>query len=288
MPLEVVHYTDPGCPWAYSAEPFVRALEWRYGGGLVWRTCLIGLAEDRRRYDDLGYTGALMTQWHIEFRDRFGMPFSTAPRERPAATGPACRLVVSARRQGHEAADAVLRALRFSWFTDPRPHDEPAVLEPIVRSVPGIDHDAVLAGLGDPEVEAAYQDDKRRSRTILPPAAAQGKTADADGEERYTAPSLTFELDGRMLVAAGWQPLAAYDVCVANLAPQLPQRGPAGPAEALPAFPRGLTTYELALIAAARNDEPDRAAVEAELVQLAADGRARRVPLGSDALWLPA
>ena len=182
----------------------------------------------------------------------------------------------------------MLRALRFSWFTDPRPHDLPEVLEPVVRAVPGIDADAVLAGLGDPAVEEAYLADKRESRTILPPAAAQGKTANSDGEERYTAPSLTFAVGDRMLVAAGWQPLAAYDVCVANLDPDLPQRGPAGPAESLPAFPRGLTTYELALIAAGRNDEPDRAAVEAELVQLAADGRARRVPLGSDALWLPA
>ena len=98
MPIEVVHYTDPGCPWAYSAEPFVRALEWRYGDGLVWRTCMIGLAEDPQRYIDLGYTGEKMTQWHIEYRDRFGMPFATAPRERAAATGLACRLVVSARR----------------------------------------------------------------------------------------------------------------------------------------------------------------------------------------------
>ena len=48
MSIDVVHYTDPGCPWAYSAEPFIRALEWRYGDGLTWRTCLIGLAEDPR------------------------------------------------------------------------------------------------------------------------------------------------------------------------------------------------------------------------------------------------
>lgn len=287
MPVEVVHYTDPGCPWAYSAEPFVRALEWRYGDGLAWRTVMIGLAEDHQLYVDRGYTGTLMTQWHIEFRDRFGMPYATAPRERPAATGLACRLVVSARRQGHEAADALLRALRFSWFTDPRPHDRMDVLEPIVRSVSGIDHAAVLAGLDDPAVEAAYQADRLASRTILPPASAQGKTANTDGEERYTAPSLTFERDGRMLVAAGWQPLAAYDVCVANLAPELPQRGPAGPDETLPAFPRGLTTFEVAVLAADRNDEPDRAKAEEALIALAAEGRAERVALGSDALWLP-
>ena len=287
MPILVTHYTDPGCPWAYSAEPFIRALEWRYGDGLEWRVAMIGLAEDVRRYVDLGYTGEKMTQWHIDYRDRFGMPFSTAPRERAAATGLACRLVVSARRQGHEAADAVLRAFRFSWFTDPRPHDSLEVLEPLVRAVPGIDADAVLAGLDDPAVEEAYVADKRLSRTILPPASAQGKTANSDGEERYTAPSLTFELGDELLVAAGWQPLAAYDVCIANLDPSLPQRGPEGPERTLPHFPRGLTTYELALLNTARNDEPDRAGTEAELIALAAAGKARRVAVGSDALWLP-
>lgn len=287
MSIDVVHYTDPGCPWAYSAEPFIRALEWRYGDGLNWRTCMIGLAEDPQRYIDAGYTGEKMTQWHIEFRDRFGMPFGTAPRERPAATGLACRLIVSARRQGHDAGDAVMRAMRFSWFTDTRPHDSLDVLEPIVRSVPGIDADAVLAGLDDPAVEEAYLADKRESRTILPPATAQGKTAATDGEERYTAPSLTFSRDGEMLVAAGWQPLAAYDVCIANLEPTLPQRGPAGPEETLPAFPRGLTTYEVALLKCARNDDPDLAATEWELISLAASGKARRVALGHDALWLP-
>lgn len=288
MPIDVVHYTDPGCPWAYSAEPFIRALEWRYGDGLRWRACMIGLTEDAQQYIDRDYTGEKMTQWHIDFRDRFGMPFGTAPRERPAATGLACRLAVSARRQGHDVEDAVLRAFRFSWFTDPRPHDSLEVLEPLVRAVPDIDADAVLAGLDDPAVEEQYQADWRESRTILPPASAQGKTANTDGAERYTAPSMTFACGDRMLVAAGWQPLEAYDVCIANLDPTLPQRGPAGPAETLPAFPRGLTTFEVALLATARNDAPDRAAVEWELISLAAAGRARRVAVGNDAIWLPA
>ena len=32
-PVEALHFTDPSCPWAYSAEPFMRALEYRYGDG---------------------------------------------------------------------------------------------------------------------------------------------------------------------------------------------------------------------------------------------------------------
>ena len=30
MAIDVVHYTDPGCPWAYSAEPFIRARALRH------------------------------------------------------------------------------------------------------------------------------------------------------------------------------------------------------------------------------------------------------------------
>jgi len=27
--IEVTHYSDPGCPWAYSAAPALTALRWR-------------------------------------------------------------------------------------------------------------------------------------------------------------------------------------------------------------------------------------------------------------------
>ena len=287
MSISVVHHTDPGCPWAYSAEPHLRALEWRYGDGLEWRTVLIGLTESAEQYVARGYTGDQMTKWNIEFRNRFRMPYSTDLREGPAGTGMACRLVVSARLQGYVAGEALLRALRFSWFTNPRRHDSLEVLEPVVRSVSGIDTDAVLAGLDDPEVEALYQADRAEARSVAPPASAQGKTAQTDGPERYTAPSLVFEHDGRTLVAAGWQSLAAYDVCIANLDPTLTQRGPAGPDETLPAFPRGLVTCEVALLMCARNDDPNLAVAEQALVDLVAAGKARRVALGNDALWLP-
>ena len=34
-------FTDPACPWGYSALPALRVLEWRYGRQLDWR---VGLA----------------------------------------------------------------------------------------------------------------------------------------------------------------------------------------------------------------------------------------------------
>ena len=57
-PVRVTQYTDPSCPWAYSAEPFLRGLEWRYGDGLEWRTVMIGLSEDTRARERAGVTPA--------------------------------------------------------------------------------------------------------------------------------------------------------------------------------------------------------------------------------------
>jgi predicted DsbA family dithiol-disulfide isomerase len=35
--ITITHYTDPGCPFAWSAEPARRRLQWLYGDQLEWR-----------------------------------------------------------------------------------------------------------------------------------------------------------------------------------------------------------------------------------------------------------
>ena len=54
--VAVTHFTDPGCPWAYSASPALAVLRWRYREQLDWRLVTIGLAEDTGRYLEHGYT----------------------------------------------------------------------------------------------------------------------------------------------------------------------------------------------------------------------------------------
>ena len=49
-------YSDPACPWAYSENPSLRVIEWRYGSQLQWRLVLVGLTEDAGRYEARGYT----------------------------------------------------------------------------------------------------------------------------------------------------------------------------------------------------------------------------------------
>ena len=56
MAISVTHYTDPGCPWAYSASPALAVLYWRYGEQLEWRLATIGLTDHADQYVSRGYT----------------------------------------------------------------------------------------------------------------------------------------------------------------------------------------------------------------------------------------
>jgi hypothetical protein len=92
--------------------------------------------------------------------------------------------------------------------------------------------------------------------------------------------------EGRRLEAGGFQPVEAYDVLIANLNPRLERRGaPEDPAPLLEHFEFGLATQEVAALLASGNDRPDRQAAETALLELVAEGRAERHPLGGDALW---
>ncbi len=288
--LSATHYTDPGCPWAYSASPALATLYWRYGAGLTWRLVTIGLTEEGAQYERRGYTPAKSARGYRGFR-RFGMPFSTQPRRRIPGTSRACRAIVGTRLRQPELEYAAFRALQFGWFTTDLVLDEDDDIATALATVPGLDVDAAVGAIDDQAVVAAYEADRAAARTAEGgPTEFQGKAANSDGKVRFTAPSVVFEADdGRRLEAGGFQPVEAYDVLIANLDPTLPRRPPpADPLQALAALPWGLSTQEVAAVMTSGNDAPDRAAVEDALIGSAADGSATRVPLGDDALWLPA
>ena len=287
--IDATLYTDPGCPWAYSAGPSLAVLRWRFGDGLKWRIVMIGLSETRERYERNGYTPARQIQgWQARFRPQFGMPFGSAPRAHAAATGRACRAIVAPRLQQPELEWAALRALQFGWFCTDLQMDEDEGIRETLAAVPGLDARAVIAALDSPEVEEAYERDRAETRTASgTPTEAQGKSAATDGPVRYTAPSLIFSTaDGGSLEAGGFQSTDAYDVCIANLDPSLPRTQPAGDAlAALVPFGHGLTTQEVAAVMAPHLTPPDRGAALAELVGLVAEGAVKRIPVGDDAVW---
>lgn len=288
MSLRATLYSDPACPWAYSATPAITTLHWRYGDQIEWRLVTIGL---RDQVDTTTtYTPARQAAGSRSFRERFGMPFAAAPRARLVATGRACRAVVATRNAHPGREFAAIRALAFAWFNTPLLLDEDASIATVLEGVAGIDAAAVVAALDSPETTAAYEHDKAQARSAAGGATEfQGKAAVSDGHVRFTAPSIVFESATASLEVGGFQPLEAYDVAIANLDTSL-HRAPAAedPAELLARFPEGVCTQEVAVMMATNLADVDRPGAEDALIALLGEGRATREALGDDALWRPA
>src|SRR3954447_6130717 len=287
--LHVTHFTDAGCPWAWSASPAIAVLQWRYGNQLRWRNVMIGLTEVGGEYERRGYTGRRMALGYRNFRER-GMPFATAPRRRIHGTGQMCRTVVAARLHDPEIEYPVFRALQFAQFTTALDLEDHDALREAIAWLPGVDADAIVDAIADPATEEAYQADRREARQAAGGATEfQGKHAvTPDGEVRYTAPSLLFDAeDGRRFECGGFQPVEAYDVAIANLDRSLTRRPAAtDAAEVIDEFRTGLTTAEVAAVMAEGNAKPDLDAAEDALIEATADGQAQRLPFGNDALWV--
>jgi len=283
-PIEVTHFTDPGCPWAYSASPALATLRWRYGDQLSWRMVMIGLTENGQQYVDRGYTPERMAE-NSRF-ERYGMPLGAGVKRRVAGTARACRAIVAARLTAPERENAVFRALQFAQFTTTLVIDDDEDLATALRDVPGTDAAAIVGAIDAAEVVEAYGRDRAEARTAAgSPTEAQGKAAQTDGPVRYTAPSLIFTTDGgRTLEAGGFQPVEAYDVCLANLDATLTRRAPATEGE-LPAvfdlFPDGLTTAEVAAVMTGGNDAPDVPAARSALISSGVTGNL----VSDEAVW---
>jgi hypothetical protein len=266
-------------------------IEWRYRDQLDWRLVLVGLSEDTSRYAEHGFTPLRMASSGLMFRERYGMPFAPIPKPRLSASSRACRAVIAARRQSPGSEWRVFRALQLANFNTPLLFDDDEQMREVLATVPGIDGDRIVSLIDDPDVLAAYEQDKAESRTAAgSPTELQGKAGNSDGAVRYTAPSLLFEAaDGRRLEAGGFQPVEAYDVVIANLDSTLERRlPPEDPGALLEYFEFGLTTQEVAALLTHGNDRPDRTAAETALLALVDEGRAERQALGDDALWMTA
>ena len=286
--IKATVFNDAGCPWGYSANPAFRVLEWRYGDQIDWRLVVIGLRDEvtdvmREQFDPAGVTRLTV------FRDRYRMPFSLQPKARAASTGRGCRAVVAARLLFPGSEFRVMRALQLANFTTGLLLDDDNQIRAALAELPGIDADAIVEHLDAAEIVEAYERDKAEARSAAGSAIeAQGKAATTElGLVRYTAPSVIFERDGQRLVAGGWQPELAYDVCIANLDPTLTRTPPPETAAALlRRFPDGLTTAEIAALLAPGPDYVlDYAAAEQQMVKLVANGAATHSRLGNDCLW---
>ena len=288
-PVTATHFTDPACPWAYSARPAHARLRWRFGDQLEWRLVLIGLSESADAYEQRGYTPDRLLDTQHRFSRRFGMPFSFERKPRVAGTARACRAIVAARELDPALGEAALRALQLLQFTTPRLLDEDDDLRAMLAIVPGLDADPIVDRIDDPDIVALYEADRALARSAEgSPTHAQNRSSTSDGPVRYTAPSIVFgHHDGRRFEVGGFQPFEAYDTALANLDPRLERwPAPGSVIDALREFSEGLSTAEAASVMRPSDlVDADAEAIAAELAELEAAGSVRREPAGSDAIW---
>jgi len=264
----ITEYTDPGCPWAYSAEPFRRRLSWLYGDALEWRVRMVGLAESPDEYVERGFTPERQSRAFASIARDHGMPIDTSVRPRMAATMPACRAVVAARLHAPERMRALLRRLRVRHFAGDL-LDEPATIAAAARDA-GIDPADLDRWTAGDDVEAALRQDMVASRHPIDAARVlDEKLANWSGGRRYTCPSyeIVRVADGVKIAVPGFQPFAVYDVVTANLVPGVDRRDPPGSvAEVLAWTGTPLATKEVAVVCdigfAEARERLGRAAVE--------------------------
>ena len=288
MQLQAIHFSDPGCPWAYSARPYHARLRWRFGDQVAWRLVVIGLTESHQQYVARGYTPQWSADVNRMFAGRFGMPFAFEPKDRVSATSPACRAIVAVRRERPELTEEVFRALQFQHFTTPARLDDPDALSATLDTVDGLDGRAIVGTL----------DDRRGARGLRGrPRAGAHRRGDADarpapdrrdrrpgplhGAVRALRAPRRAQLRGRRLPAVRELRHGAGEPRARARAPRCPGRAARRP----PGVPRGAHDRggRRGAPGRPRGAGSRRDARRADRARRG--GRGEREPLAGDALW---
>jgi predicted DsbA family dithiol-disulfide isomerase len=274
--LTITHYTDPACPWAFSAEPFRLKLDWMYGDQLEWDVRLVGLSDDPAAAVARGFTPEVLAGAFAMIGREHKMPIDTSVPERMAASVPACRAVVAARLNDAERMPALLRALRVRTFRGEL-LDAQETLDGAATDA-GIDPAALRGWIEEPATQAALDEDMAAARQPTPAALVQDeRLADWSGGRRYTCPSYELEsAEGARLSAPGFQPFRVYDMATANLLPGAERRAkPESVTEVLQWAGTPLATQEVAVVCELSLEDA-REALSAVAVE---------EPVGSDGYW---
>src|SRR3954453_12661435 len=174
MAVDLVHWTDPACPFAFSAGPVWCRLRWHYGEQLRWTHRMIVLTLEEGEAERLAEGAPNLQRIH-------GMPIDPRPYARTASSVPACRAVIAVREHAPERAQAFLRALRVRVMTGGLV-DDPALI-----SAAAADAEVDPSVLGR-DVDHELELDIAGARDPKPPARAlDHKLGGPRAERRYTA-----------------------------------------------------------------------------------------------------
>ncbi|MGH2870028.1 MAG: DsbA family protein [Solirubrobacteraceae bacterium] len=217
MKVEVTLFTDPACPFAFSAEPVRQRLRWHYGEGLDWHLRMIVLTLEPGEADRLA-EGAPGLQ------RRYGMPIAPEPYPRAFSSEPACRAIVAARRHAPAHAARLLRALRVRTMAGGL-LDDPQLIAAAARDA-ALDLPELARWSAEPAVAAELESDIEAARS--PSASARAldhKLSGPADERRYAAPSYELRRTDGLRAASipGFNPIEAYEAAIASVSPELPR-----------------------------------------------------------------
>jgi predicted DsbA family dithiol-disulfide isomerase len=282
-PILIRHYTDPSCPYAFSAERQRLRLEWLYGAQIDWELHMVVLSEERPG-DVFPPERVASTRRKLQLQ--YGMPIDWQPVEIGASL-PACRAVVASRLHAPDREAPLLRRLRVLNFSA-LDLDDQAVIDR-AASEALIEPEELRAWTADPAVEPALRADMRASRSPSPASRAQDyKLGGPEEERRYTCPS--FELirvaeppvdwpTASRVDLPGYRPVEAYEAALANIAPELVRRpDPESVEEVLAWAGMPVATAEVAAVC-----DCEVADVRAELARAGTF-----LPVGGDGYWTAA
>jgi hypothetical protein len=86
--IQITDFTDPVCPFAWSAEPSRLRIEWLYGDQIELRPRMVGLSESAEAMAARGLTPELLARGAAMLAAAHHMPIDTAPRPRLGASIP--------------------------------------------------------------------------------------------------------------------------------------------------------------------------------------------------------
>ncbi len=261
-------FTDPGCPFAFSAERQRHRLLWLYGDQIAWEPHMIGLSEEKMDW--------VFSDRFRDLQQRYGMPIDWRERLWTAPTIHACRAVVAARLRWPDREGALLRRLRVLTMGGAL-LDDSDTLE-LAAEQAGLPVAELAAYCAEPEVEAALRADVADARRLSPAMRAQDyKLGGPPDERRYTCPTYEIAAGGGRFDVPGFRPIDVYEVALANVEPSLDRRAdPQSVDEVLAWAAYPLATAEVAAVC-------DREIADVR-VELARSG-ARFEPVGGDGYW---
>lgn len=273
--MNITIFTDPTCPFAYSAEPIRWRLKWLYDDQLEWDTRMIVLS---------GYNGETspitpeqISMFRTKMREQYGMPMSDTVPPRVPDSILACTAFKAAKINAPENADSLLRFLRIATMGGEM-IDEQAIIDTATKKA-DIDANELQKWMQGEKTQQQLKEDAEAARNpgfaALNMRRKLSKTS--TDRVRYPAPSYIFSIDSHIVFELpGFWPLEAYKAALGNFLPNAERTdNPKSVGEVLEWAKTPLATKEVAVIC-----EKDIEEVRKELEEIATFE-----PVGQDGFW---